>query len=54
MKNSRMPTSREPRTAAVTSVRQRFGKEREQRHAEQRADRVADEPRHEPRARAIR
>ena len=45
-----MPASSVPKTAGGDSVVERFGQQREQRDAEQRADGVADQPRHEARA----
>ena len=49
MKKSRMPASSVPNTAGGASSVERFRQQREQRDAEQRADGVADQPRHEPR-----
>ena len=52
-KNSMMPASSEPSTARGGEMRERFRKQHEQRDAEQRADGVADEPRHELDAKTI-
>ena len=53
-KNVRMPTSSVPKTVAGGSDVERFRQQREQRDAEQRADGVADEPRDQARADALR
>ena len=53
MKKSRMPASSVPNTAGGASSVERLGQQREQRHAEQRADRVADQPRHEARPHVV-
>ena len=48
-----MPASSEPSTALGGEMLERFRKKDEQRDAEQRADGVADEPRHELDAKTI-
>ena len=49
-----MPTSSVPKTVAGRQRLERLRQQREQRDAEQRADGVADEPRHEARPDALR
>ena len=42
-----------PSATCGGSERKRLGQQREQRHAEQGADRVADQPRHQPEPEAV-
>ncbi len=48
-----MPASRVAKTARAPSAVERLRQQFEQRHAEQRADRVADEPGNQPLADAL-